>query len=98
MPSIDDGFEALLEPFYNGKKLTDPISTKDDKFQLLPAFLKVKGALSSCLVSILMYLTSYLDRARQTVCEIRQWLVRSEISLTANVDTLTHTTSSSSTR
>lgn len=41
----DDGFEALLEPFYNGKKLTDPISTKEDKYQLLPAFLKVKGAL-----------------------------------------------------
>lgn len=39
----DDGFEALLEPFYNGKKLTDPVSTKEDKFQLLPAFLKVKG-------------------------------------------------------
>lgn len=44
MPMIqDDGFEALLEPFYNGKKLTDPISTKEDKYQLLPAFLKVKG-------------------------------------------------------
>ncbi|KAJ1338243.1 DNA-directed RNA polymerase III subunit RPC2 [Microdochium nivale] len=43
MPLIDDGFEALLEPFYNGKKLTDPISTVEDKNQLLPAFLKVKG-------------------------------------------------------
>lgn len=44
MPMIqDDGFEALLEPFYNGKKLTDPISTREDKYQLLPAFLKVKG-------------------------------------------------------
>ncbi|TPX09947.1 uncharacterized protein E0L32_008794 [Thyridium curvatum] len=43
MPVIDDGFEALLEPFYNGKSLTDPISTKEDKYQLLPAFLKVKG-------------------------------------------------------
>ncbi|KAK3344104.1 hypothetical protein B0T25DRAFT_509240 [Lasiosphaeria hispida] len=43
MAMIDDGFEALLEPFYNGKKLTDPISTKEDKYQLLPAFLKVKG-------------------------------------------------------
>ncbi|KAL9944138.1 hypothetical protein ACHAO5_006227 [Verticillium nonalfalfae] len=43
MPYLDDGFEALLEPFYNGKKLTDPISTQEDKFQLLPAFLKVKG-------------------------------------------------------
>lgn len=47
MPKTDDdGFEALLEPFYNGKKLTDPISTKDDKYQLLPAFLKVKGELA----------------------------------------------------
>lgn len=43
MTVIDDGFEALLEPFYNGKRLTDPISTKEDKYQLLPAFLKVKG-------------------------------------------------------
>jgi hypothetical protein len=43
MAVADDGFEALLEPFYNGKKLTDPISTVGDKFQLLPAFLKVKG-------------------------------------------------------
>lgn len=50
MGAIDDGFEALLEPFYNGKKLTDPISTKEDKYQLLPAFLKVKGesTLHSC--------------------------------------------------
>ena len=39
----DDGFEALLEPFYNGKTLTDPIKTAEDKWQLLPAFLKVKG-------------------------------------------------------
>ena len=45
MGAIDDGFEALLEPFYNGKKLTDPVSTKEDKYQLLPAFLKVKGEL-----------------------------------------------------
>ncbi|KAH9898790.1 RNA polymerase Rpb2 [Xylariomycetidae sp. FL2044] len=43
MAGIDDGFEALHEPFYNGKGLTDPISTVEDKFQLLPAFLKVKG-------------------------------------------------------
>ena len=51
MPYIDDGFEALLEPFYNGKKLTDPISTVDDKNQLLPAFLKVKGMLVSPILS-----------------------------------------------
>lgn len=49
MPLIDDGFEALLEPFYNGKKLTDPVSAKEDKFQLLPAFLKVKGKYLSCM-------------------------------------------------
>lgn len=63
MPLVDDGFEALLEPFYNGKKLTDPISTKDDKFQLLPAFLKVKGTLSFLypfllLLSLLTKITS----------------------------------------
>lgn len=50
MPLVDDGFEALLEPFYNGKKLTDPISTKEDKFQLLPAFLKVKGKQAASIV------------------------------------------------
>lgn len=50
MPLIDDGFEALLEPFYNGKKLTDPVSAKEDKFQLLPAFLKVKGKCFSFLL------------------------------------------------
>lgn len=39
----DDGFEALLEPFYYDKHLTDPINTAEDKWNLLPAFLKVKG-------------------------------------------------------
>ncbi|KAK0122077.1 DNA-directed RNA polymerase III core subunit ret1, variant 2 [Cadophora gregata] len=39
----DDGFAALLEPFYANKKLTDPINTAKDKWNLLPAFLKVKG-------------------------------------------------------
>lgn len=71
MPYIDDGFEALLEPFYNGKKLTDPISTVDDKNQLLPAFLKVKGMLVSPILSDLRdirlndMLTS--NRSRKTV-------------------------------
>lgn len=51
MPYIDDGFEALLEPFYNGKRLTDPISTVDDKQQLLPAFLKVKGMYISTVIA-----------------------------------------------
>ncbi|OAL55566.1 beta and beta-prime subunits of DNA dependent RNA-polymerase [Pyrenochaeta sp. DS3sAY3a] len=38
-----DEFSALLEPFYYGKSLTDPINTARDKWNLLPAFLKTKG-------------------------------------------------------
>lgn len=38
-----DEFSALLEPFYYGKSLSDPINTAEDKWNLLPAFLKVKG-------------------------------------------------------
>lgn len=33
----------MLEPFYYGKHLTDRIDTAQDKWNLLPAFLKVKG-------------------------------------------------------
>jgi DNA-directed RNA polymerase III subunit RPC2 len=42
-PPKDDGMDSLLEPFYYGKSLTDPINTAEDKWNLLPAFLKVKG-------------------------------------------------------
>ena len=28
---------------YNGKKLTDPINTVEDKWRLVPAFLQTKG-------------------------------------------------------
>ncbi len=38
-----DSFGAALEPFYYDKSLTDPIDTARDKWNLLPAFLKVKG-------------------------------------------------------
>lgn len=41
--SNGDGFEELLEPVYKGKSLTDAIDTAEDKWNLLPAFLKVKG-------------------------------------------------------
>ncbi|KAI9673312.1 MAG: DNA-directed RNA polymerase III core subunit ret1 [Trizodia sp. TS-e1964] len=40
---LDDGFNELLHPYYHGKALTDPINTPKDKWNLLPAFLKVKG-------------------------------------------------------
>ncbi|KAL8794039.1 MAG: hypothetical protein Q9195_003339 [Heterodermia aff. obscurata] len=39
----EDDFDALLEPFYEGKSLTASIDTARDKWNLLPAFLKVKG-------------------------------------------------------
>ncbi|KAF2878319.1 hypothetical protein BDV95DRAFT_600982 [Massariosphaeria phaeospora] len=42
-PKPKDEFAALLEPFYYGKSMTDPINTAEDKWNLLPAFLKVKG-------------------------------------------------------
>ncbi|KIW18304.1 hypothetical protein PV08_02592 [Exophiala spinifera] len=38
-----DSFDAALQPFYYGKSLTDPIDTARDKWNLVPAFLKVKG-------------------------------------------------------
>ncbi|KKY28443.1 putative dna-directed rna polymerase iii polypeptide [Phaeomoniella chlamydospora] len=38
-----DGFDTLLEPFYYNKALDAPIDTARDKWNLLPAFLKVKG-------------------------------------------------------
>ncbi|KAF2002532.1 beta and beta-prime subunits of DNA dependent RNA-polymerase [Amniculicola lignicola CBS 123094] len=40
---VKEEFAALLEPFYYGKALHDPINTAEDKWNLLPAFLKVKG-------------------------------------------------------
>ncbi|KKY25419.1 putative dna-directed rna polymerase iii polypeptide [Diplodia seriata] len=40
---VDDGMDSMLQPFYHGKALTDPIDTAEDKWNLLPAFLKVKG-------------------------------------------------------
>ncbi|KAL8698735.1 MAG: hypothetical protein Q9224_001717 [Gallowayella concinna] len=39
----NDGFDSLLEPFYQGKSMTEAIDTERDKWNLLPAFLKVKG-------------------------------------------------------
>ena len=38
-----DDMDALLRPFYYSKGLTDPINTAQDKWNLLPAFLRVKG-------------------------------------------------------
>lgn len=66
MAGYDDGFEALCEPFYHGKALTDPISTVEDKWQLLPAFLKVKGKVAPSCTERSLPLTQY--RSDETVC------------------------------
>ncbi|WPH04030.1 DNA-directed RNA polymerase III subunit RPC2 [Acrodontium crateriforme] len=42
-PVVRDDMDALLKPFYYTKHLTDPIDTARDKWNLLPAFLRVKG-------------------------------------------------------
>lgn len=95
MPLVDDGFEALLEPFYNGKKLTDPISTKEDKFQLLPAFLKVKGQCFLLQLRGLLKLT--LTRSCETVRLTSTSTQLRYLKLTCQ-GTLTHTTFSSNMR
>jgi hypothetical protein len=99
MPFIDDGFEALLEPFYNGKKLTDPVSTKEDKFQLLPAFLKVKGKPRPRLWPLyLAILTEVSCRSCQAVSlhsTVIHFFPRVATRVTDNLsDISTHTTSS----
>lgn len=38
-----DEMDSVLRPFYYSKSLTDPINTARDKWNLLPAFLRVKG-------------------------------------------------------
>jgi DNA-directed RNA polymerase III subunit RPC2 len=40
---VHDDMDALLKPVYYNKSLTDPIDTARDKWNLLPAFLRVKG-------------------------------------------------------
>ncbi|KAG9305005.1 hypothetical protein G9A89_007408 [Geosiphon pyriformis] len=41
--NIDQDFEKLKSPKFKGKSICDPIPTVEDKWELLPAFLKVKG-------------------------------------------------------
>ncbi|CAO3628618.1 unnamed protein product [Cunninghamella echinulata] len=38
-----EGFEPLLNEYYDGKHLSEPIKEIKDKWKLLPAFLQVKG-------------------------------------------------------
>ncbi|KAG4304684.1 hypothetical protein PORY_001737 [Pneumocystis oryctolagi] len=40
---LNQAFNMLLQSEFKGKSLTDPVNTLEDKWHLLPAFLKVKG-------------------------------------------------------
>jgi DNA-directed RNA polymerase III subunit RPC2 len=60
----------MLEPFYYGKHITDRIDTAQDKWNLLPAFLKVKGLIKQHIDSFNYFLEVDLKnivRANQKV-------------------------------
>lgn len=61
----DDAFEALLKPVYKGKALADEISSADDKWNLLPAFLKVKGLVKQHLDSFNYFVDTDLKKIIQ---------------------------------
>lgn len=58
----DDGYEALLQPFYYEKHMTDEIKTARDKWNLLPAFLKVKGLIKQHIDSFNYFVTTELKQ------------------------------------
>ncbi|KAL1954842.1 hypothetical protein VTO42DRAFT_530 [Malbranchea cinnamomea] len=66
-----DDFEALLQPFYYSKSLTDPINTAKDKWNLLPAFLKVKGLVKQHIDSYNYFVEVQLKKIVQASAEIR---------------------------
>jgi DNA-directed RNA polymerase III subunit RPC2 len=65
-----DEMDELMKPFYYQKHLTDPINTARDKWNLLPAFLRVKGLIKQHLDSY-NYLTDVtlkeIVRANRTI-------------------------------
>ncbi|CCE61187.1 hypothetical protein TPHA_0A01020 [Tetrapisispora phaffii CBS 4417] len=64
----DDSFDDLLKPVYKGKKLTDAIDTAEDKWNLLPAFLKVKGLVKQHLDSF----NYFVDKDLKKIIEANQ--------------------------
>ncbi|EAS30807.1 DNA-directed RNA polymerase III polypeptide [Coccidioides immitis RS] len=66
-----DDFEDLLQPFYYNKSLTDPINTEKDKWNLLPAFLKVKGLVKQHIDSYNYFVEVQLKKIVQASAEIR---------------------------
>ncbi|GAD97975.1 DNA-directed RNA polymerase III subunit RET1 [Paecilomyces variotii No. 5] len=66
-----DPFDALLQPFYYSKSLTDPINTARDKWNLLPAFLKVKGLVKQHIDSYNYFVEVQLKKIVQASSTIR---------------------------
>lgn len=66
-----DPFDALLEPFYYDKSLTDPINTARDKWNLLPAFLKVKGLVKQHIDSYNYFVEVQLKKIVESSSTIR---------------------------
>lgn len=71
----DDSFQSLLEPFYYSKSLTDKIDTAQDKWNLLPAFLKVKGLVKQHIDSFDHFVNVELKK----IVQANKW-VRSEVN------------------
>ncbi|EDN09804.1 DNA-directed RNA polymerase III 130 kDa polypeptide [Histoplasma mississippiense (nom. inval.)] len=69
--SINKDFDALLNPFYYSKSLTDPINTAQDKWNLLPAFLKIKGLVKQHIDSYNYFVEVQLKKIVQASAEIR---------------------------
>lgn len=58
----DQAFNDLLKDEYKGKKLTDPVNQLQDKWELLPAFLKVKGLVKQHLDSFNYFVDTDLKK------------------------------------
>jgi DNA-directed RNA polymerase III subunit RPC2 len=68
--NADQGFDELLKPFYYNKSLTDPINTARDKWNLLPAFLKVKGLVKQHIDSFNYFVEVELRKIVKANCEV----------------------------
>ena len=65
-----DAFDNLLKPFYYGKSMTDPINTAQDKWNLLPAFLKVKGLVKQHIDSF----NYFVEVELKHIIKANQWI------------------------
>lgn len=60
--TADAAFNDLLKPTYRGKRLEDEINTAEDKWNLLPAFLKIKGLVKQHLDSFNYFVDTDLKK------------------------------------